>query len=365
MSQAALQHAPRKSAAQPAPSFTSIQGHRLQRKCACGGTRGPTGECEACRKKRLQRKTGQPSALDHQHSEVPPIVHEVLRSPGQPLDRETRAFMEPRFGHDFSNVRVHTNAKASESAREVNASAYTVGRDVVFGAGQYVPDSPASKRLLAHELVHVMQQRGSNHSVQAGRASAVENAEEREADFGASQIMAGNSFTSVQTSDVTLRRQSASTDAPADGRPGCRIGAGLPNTACSAYATNSWWLPFAYVNNATCACLETPNVPTAKCVRKFLQDRLAGTSGWLKALAATQKPLDNPATYTTYQAFVQTALTPHIYRDHVDAYASCCCSSGPAPYLDWVGVTSIPLPCPVVGAAIRQYGSCHGTPGAW
>ena len=63
---------------------------------------------------------------------MPPIVHEVLHSPGQPLDPATRAFMEPRFGHDFSTVRVHTDARAAASARTVNALAYTVGRDVVF-----------------------------------------------------------------------------------------------------------------------------------------------------------------------------------------------------------------------------------------
>ncbi len=62
---------------------------------------------------------------------VPPIVHEVLSSPGQSLDTGTRAFMEPRFGHDFSGVRVHTDAGAAESARAVNALAYTVGQDVV------------------------------------------------------------------------------------------------------------------------------------------------------------------------------------------------------------------------------------------
>ncbi|MGB9632210.1 MAG: DUF4157 domain-containing protein [Chloroflexaceae bacterium] len=89
---------------------------------------------------------------------MPPIVHEVLRSPGQPLDAETRAFMEPRFGHDFSRVRVHTDARAAESARAVNALAYTVGRDVVFGAGQYAPGASAGRRLLAHELAHVVQQ---------------------------------------------------------------------------------------------------------------------------------------------------------------------------------------------------------------
>src|SRR5436309_8418464 len=96
----------------PIPSFTPVRSGLLQRKCACGGTPGPSGECEECKKKRLQRKASQPSTLNSQPAEVPPIVHEVLRSPGQPLDLATRAFMEPRFGHDFSQVRVHTDMKA-------------------------------------------------------------------------------------------------------------------------------------------------------------------------------------------------------------------------------------------------------------
>jgi hypothetical protein len=90
--------------------------------------------------------------------DVPPIVHEVLRSPGQPLDRETRAFMEPRFGHDFSGVRVHTDSQAAESAKAVNALAYTIGRDVVFGAGQYAPNTEYGRQVLAHELTHTIQQ---------------------------------------------------------------------------------------------------------------------------------------------------------------------------------------------------------------
>ena len=88
---------------------------------------------------------------------VPPIVPEVLRSPGQPLDPPTRAFMESRFDHDFSQVRVHTGAWAAESAHAVNALAYTAGRDVVFGTGQYAPGTTKGRRLLAHELTHVAQ----------------------------------------------------------------------------------------------------------------------------------------------------------------------------------------------------------------
>lgn len=132
----------------------------LQRKCACGNQTMAGGECEACGKKRL---TLQRRAVDNRSepSEVPPIVHEVLRSPGQPLDPDTRAFMQPRFGHDFSGVRVHTDAKAEASSKAVNALAYTVGRNVVFGAGEYAPRTSRGQQLMAHELMHVVQQRGA------------------------------------------------------------------------------------------------------------------------------------------------------------------------------------------------------------
>jgi hypothetical protein len=89
---------------------------------------------------------------------VPPVVREVLRSPGQALDPGTRAFMEPRFGYDFSRVRVHADARAAESARAVDALAYTVGPHVVFGRRQYAPQTGEGQRLLAHELAHVVQQ---------------------------------------------------------------------------------------------------------------------------------------------------------------------------------------------------------------
>lgn len=89
---------------------------------------------------------------------APPIVHDVLNSPGQPLDAATRSFFESRFGHDFSRVRVHTDEWAAESAHTVTAMAYTVGRDMVFGSGQYAPQRTAGRHLIAHELAHVVQQ---------------------------------------------------------------------------------------------------------------------------------------------------------------------------------------------------------------
>jgi len=227
----------------------------LQGKCACGNHTIAGGECAECRQKRLQRAVTNDAPV----SEVPPIVHDVLRSPGQPLDEQTRAFMAPRFGHDFSRiptythaarviqtklainkpgdeyeqdadriadqvmatpahnfvsntppriqrfagqlteqtevapasvdkalaspgqplepslqqdmerrfgydfsrVRVHSDAVAEQSARDVNANAYTVGNNIVFSVGQFAPGTHKGRRLIAHELTHVVQQRGS------------------------------------------------------------------------------------------------------------------------------------------------------------------------------------------------------------
>jgi Domain of unknown function (DUF4157) len=93
---------------------------------------------------------------------VPPLVQEVLRSPGQPLDPATRAFIELRFGGDFGRVRVHSDAKAAESARAVSALAYTVGHNIVFGENRYAPTTHAGRELLAHELAHTIQQRNAS-----------------------------------------------------------------------------------------------------------------------------------------------------------------------------------------------------------
>jgi len=90
-----------------------------------------------------------------------PSVEDTLRVPGSPLDLATRTFMERRFGHDFSSVHIHTDGKAAASAKALNASAYTVGREVVFGEGLYSPQSRQGQRLLTHELTHVIQQRDS------------------------------------------------------------------------------------------------------------------------------------------------------------------------------------------------------------
>src|SRR5438067_352922 len=198
--------------AAPVPSFRPVWGGLLQCKCACGGELGPTGKCEACRKKKPQSRVGNlpaPSSLNHRPStgsQAPPIVHEVLRSPGRPLDSSTQAFMEPRFGHDFSQVRLHTDDRAAKSALAVNALAYTVGRDVVFAAGRYRPGTAEGRRLLAHELTHTIQQR---HAPKAERSEEIslgppESFNEREAESASKNF--GTNFVRI-TSPQCIQRK--------------------------------------------------------------------------------------------------------------------------------------------------------------
>ncbi len=102
------------------------------------------------------------------------LVLQAVRSAGQPLPERLRAYFEPRFGYDFRRVRIHTDAPAANAARSVNALAYTYGRNIVFGAGQYKPETSYGKRLLAHELVHVIQQSfGSNESYSTAKDISV------------------------------------------------------------------------------------------------------------------------------------------------------------------------------------------------
>jgi hypothetical protein len=131
----------------------------LQRKCSCGGSGGASGECEECSRKKeegtLQRKSvgmGGPAY-------APPIVHNVLNSPGQTLDQTTRNFFEPKFGRELSGITIYVDDRASESANALHAHAYTVGSSIVFAANRYQPETKEGRRLLAHELTHVVHQR--------------------------------------------------------------------------------------------------------------------------------------------------------------------------------------------------------------
>lgn len=214
------QHLPAIPTVTASMPYTPVRG-LLQRKCACGGTHGLAGQCTDCNKKkaRLQLKAldrSQPAASvspsdlpvmqrklsigasndpleqeadrvagqvlaapshpnfigmrrtirrfttrsSEREEMVPASVDHVLASPGASLDPELQADMSRRFGHDFSRVRIHSDAVAAQSAREVNGAAYTVGHNVVFGEGRFAPGTEKGRRLLAHELTHVVQMDG-------------------------------------------------------------------------------------------------------------------------------------------------------------------------------------------------------------
>ena len=174
----------------------------LQRKCACGNHTVAGGECGCAQKKsglqrkltigasndplereadrvadqvmaapahsavsgappRIQRYAGQATAGS---DTAPASVDRVLASSGRPLEPALQQDMEQRFGHDFSRVRVHSGGAAEQSAREVNAHAYTVGHNIVFGAGRFAPGTHEGRRLIAHELTHVVQQNSINQN---------------------------------------------------------------------------------------------------------------------------------------------------------------------------------------------------------
>ncbi len=150
----------------PALVATSAGPAQISRKCAL---------CEAAdeEKKKVQRKSTPSQAASVQ---APAIVHDVLRSPGQPLDSATRAFFEPRFGRSLSHIRVHTDAEAAASARAIGARAYTRGPHIVFAGGSYQTETSSGRHLLAHELAHTEQQEhGASRLVQRAECSDYNN----------------------------------------------------------------------------------------------------------------------------------------------------------------------------------------------
>ncbi|MBA2434607.1 MAG: DUF4157 domain-containing protein [Chthoniobacterales bacterium] len=119
------------------------------------GQRSPALSCQCVpANARLQRR----AANDAAPAIAPPIVHQVLRSPGQPLEESTRVAMEARFGHDFGRVRIHSDSSAADSAQAVDAHAYTVGSHIAFAKDRFAPGTAEGLRLLKHELTHFLQQ---------------------------------------------------------------------------------------------------------------------------------------------------------------------------------------------------------------
>lgn len=177
-------------AQQQTPISNPLSSGILQRKCDCGKSAGLVEKCNECQRKplTLKRKASNQNDIE----ETPPIVHEVLKSPGQPLDLKTRTFMESQFGQDFGQVRVHTGSKAAKSAQAIDSVAYTAKQDIVFGANQYMPYTDEGRKLIAHELAHIVHV-GHKTYVYPGIAPS-ESLAEKQADLFASSI-AGESIT--------------------------------------------------------------------------------------------------------------------------------------------------------------------------
>jgi hypothetical protein len=181
------------TAEKAAPSSAAISAAGLlQRKCACGNGTMAGGECEECRRTHV---TVQRSATGSAQPEGwRSSVADTLYSSGRPLPSDVRGFMETRFRHDFSRVRVHDDASAARSARAVHALAYTVGHDLVFAAGQFAPQSAAGSRLLAHELAHTIQQDSASASGSVQMCAEIDRPGsmlEGEADAAADNVLVG------------------------------------------------------------------------------------------------------------------------------------------------------------------------------
>jgi outer membrane protein OmpA-like peptidoglycan-associated protein len=171
----AVSYAVEKSRGRAAPTISKNRDHLpgsscpplLQRKCACGGG-VPCSQCEVEPETVAQRKAAPGSGKNIAGPETLPQNFSF----GQPLDDSIRVYMESRFGSDFSEVRIHDSANAASAAQSVNALAYTVGRNIVFNAGQYSPATTDGRRVLAHELTHVLQQRTGTSAAALQRKEA-------------------------------------------------------------------------------------------------------------------------------------------------------------------------------------------------
>lgn len=170
----------------------------------------------------------------------PSVVRAVLGAPGQPLDHDTRDSMQQRFAHDFSRVQVHMCEQAARSARAVNALAYTVGPHIVFGARQYAPRTSTGRRLIAHELAHVVQQR---NSVALQRHSPSEPGDEleREASRAADAVVTNAPVPTLSSAVCGFQRQILDAGAPAPdaGAPAPDAGAPAPDAGTGASATTA------------------------------------------------------------------------------------------------------------------------------
>lgn len=166
----------------------------------------------------LQRAVGNAGVTSMVEEERSPVLDVVGSGGGAPLDKDTRTDMESRLGQDFSDVRVHTDSRAHDSAKAVNAHAYTVGSNIVFQRDTYDPSSTDGRTMLAHELTHVVQQRnGPVDGTPAGGGIQVSDPSdrfEREAVSNADRVMAGPAPVSAAAAGPAVQRQAEEEEQP-------------------------------------------------------------------------------------------------------------------------------------------------------
>lgn len=223
---------------------------QLMRSCAGAAQRASTPcGCSDCKDKPipgLLQRAGWGVAADR----APPLVDDVLRAPGEPLQAPVRQEMEQRFRHDFSRVRVHADGRAADSAQAVNAWAYTVGRHVAFGRGRYAPATAVGRQLLAHELAHVVQQGaapfdGDPRGVPIAPAGT---AHEQQADRAADAVLAGRDAGVVAlAAPASLARRGPMPVPvrppmvrPAPPRPGTLAPGSAPSAGAGGYQAPTW-----------------------------------------------------------------------------------------------------------------------------
>lgn len=177
----------------------------VRRKCACKESGPGCEECSGKKPGKLQLKA-RSSVIP---VEAPPIVHEVLRSPGKPLDAATRAFFEPRVGFDFADVRIHADERAAASADSIRARAFTSGPHIVFNRGEYSPEAAEGKRLLAHELSHVVQQ-GAGRSIGIQRQpKASEGSTKPNSEFSPGDTVSSITIYTISKTAIVWMRKAA------------------------------------------------------------------------------------------------------------------------------------------------------------
>lgn len=255
---------------------------------------------------------------------------DAMRGGGQPLPQEVRGYMEPRFGYNFDPVRVHTDAAAAQTARELSAQAFTVGQDIVFAAGKYAPHTEDGLRLVAHELTHVIQQGAAGRALQA------------------------------QPDDVP---QGGARSAPVpmvqrECTPPYDPSYGPSSTHCSAYQSGlaKSFLTWTYRHNATCACENTPDDPKNNCIRKCLQVKmntfLSGLSSSGAAIGTCLDPI-GLLDFTCPEPYCS-----ELHDHHLECYRECCCENEFIGYPAFWFMCEAPYPCWLVSFTIRKFNSC-------